>query len=32
LLEEGIALPALNARVRFDPAHTRLYADGQLLE
>jgi glycerol transport system ATP-binding protein len=32
LLEEGVALPASNACVRFDPAHTRLYADGQLLE
>jgi glycerol transport system ATP-binding protein len=32
LLEEGVALPASNACVRFDRAHTRLYADGQLLE
>jgi glycerol transport system ATP-binding protein len=32
LLEEGVAVPAGNAGVRFDPAHTRLYADGQLLE
>ena len=32
LLEEGVSLPASSACVRFDPAHTRLYADGQLLE
>jgi glycerol transport system ATP-binding protein len=32
LLEEGAALPASNACVRFDPSHTRLYVDGQLLE
>jgi glycerol transport system ATP-binding protein len=32
LLEEDVALPASNACVRFDPTHTRLYADGQLLE
>ena len=29
LLEEGVSLPASNACVRFDPAHTRLYADGR---
>ncbi|MGH6815612.1 MAG: ABC transporter ATP-binding protein [Hyphomicrobiaceae bacterium] len=32
LLEEGVAVPAENAHVRFDPAYTRLYADGWLLE
>jgi glycerol transport system ATP-binding protein len=32
LLEEGVQLPASNACVRFDPRHTRLYADGQLFE
>jgi glycerol transport system ATP-binding protein len=32
LLEEGVSLPASNVCVRFDPTHTRLYADGQLLE
>ena len=32
LLEEGGSLPASNACVRFDPAHTRLYADGWLVE
>jgi glycerol transport system ATP-binding protein len=32
LLDDGAALPASNACVRFDPTHTRLYADGQLLE
>ena len=32
LVEEGVALPATGACVRFDPAHTRLYADGGLLE
>jgi len=32
LLEEGVALPANNAYARFDPVHTRLYADGQLVE
>src|SRR5215813_11650494 len=32
LVEEGVAVPASNASVRFDPGHTRLYADGRLLE
>jgi glycerol transport system ATP-binding protein len=32
LLEEGVAVPAGNVCVRFDPPHTRLYVDGQLLE
>jgi glycerol transport system ATP-binding protein len=32
LVEQGLAVPADSAHVRFDPAHTRLYADGQLLE
>ena len=29
---DGAALPGEGARVRFDPAHTRLYADGWLVE
>ena len=28
LAPEGAELPAGNAHVRFDPAHTRIYADG----
>jgi glycerol transport system ATP-binding protein len=32
LVADGAALPGEAARVRFDPAHTRLYADGWLVE
>ena len=32
LIGEGAAVPAERAHVRFDPAHTRLYADGWLVE
>jgi len=32
LVTDGAALPGEGARVRFDPAHTRLYADGWLVE
>jgi glycerol transport system ATP-binding protein len=32
LLEEGVSLPAGRACVQFDTTHTRLYADGRLLE
>jgi glycerol transport system ATP-binding protein len=32
LLVDGGAVPAQGAHVRFDPAHTRLYADGWLVE
>jgi glycerol transport system ATP-binding protein len=32
LIEEGVVLPATNACVSFDSSHTRLYADGRLLE
>jgi glycerol transport system ATP-binding protein len=32
LVGDGVALPGEGARVRFDPAHTRLYADGWLAE
>ncbi len=32
LADESVAVPAENAHVRFDPAHTRLYADDHLVE
>jgi glycerol transport system ATP-binding protein len=32
LVSEGAALPGEGARLRFDPAYTRLYADGWLVE
>ena len=32
LVTDGGAMPGEAARVRFDPAHTRLYADGWLVE
>jgi glycerol transport system ATP-binding protein len=32
LVTDGAAMPGEAARVRFDPAHTRLYADGWLVE
>ena len=32
LVADGAALPGEGARVRFDPAYTRLYADGWLVE
>jgi len=32
LVADGAAMPGETARVRFDPAHTRLYADGWLVE
>ena len=32
LVTDGAAIPGEGARVRFDPAHTRLYADGWLAE
>jgi glycerol transport system ATP-binding protein len=32
LAEDGVSIPADGAFVRFDPAHTRLYADDRLVE
>lgn len=32
LIEEGVSVPENGAYVRFDPAHTRLYADDQLVK
>jgi glycerol transport system ATP-binding protein len=32
LAEDGVPIPAGSAFVRFDPAHTRLYADDRLVE
>jgi glycerol transport system ATP-binding protein len=32
LAPEGAALPSDSAHVRFDPAHTRIYADGWMME
>jgi glycerol transport system ATP-binding protein len=32
LVGEGVAVPAERSHVRFDPAHTRLYADDRLVE
>jgi glycerol transport system ATP-binding protein len=32
LIEDGATLPAETAHLRFDPDHTRLYADGWLVE
>jgi glycerol transport system ATP-binding protein len=32
LLADGVAIPGEGARLRFDPAQTRLYADGWLVE
>jgi glycerol transport system ATP-binding protein len=32
LVQEGTGVPSAGARVRFDPGHTRLYADGRLVE
>jgi len=32
LAGEGVTVPSGEARVRFDPGHTRLYADGWLVE
>ncbi len=32
LVQEGEALPSQDARLRFDPAHTQLYADGWIVE
>ncbi len=32
LVEEGVSVPSENARLRFDTAHTRLYADGWLVK
>ena len=32
LVEEGVSLPSQAAHVRFEPGHTRLYADGKLVE
>jgi glycerol transport system ATP-binding protein len=32
LVEESVALPSEDAHVRFDPAYTRIYADGRLVE
>jgi glycerol transport system ATP-binding protein len=32
LVEDGTPVPSEGAHVRFDPAHTRLYADGHLVE
>lgn len=32
LVEEGMHVPSEGTHVRFDPAHTRLYADGRLVE
>jgi glycerol transport system ATP-binding protein len=31
LAPEGAALPSESAHVRFDPAHTRVYADGWMM-
>jgi glycerol transport system ATP-binding protein len=31
LAPEGAALPSESAHVRFDPAHTRIYADGWMM-
>jgi glycerol transport system ATP-binding protein len=31
LAAEGETLPAENARIRFDPAHTQVYADGWMI-
>jgi glycerol transport system ATP-binding protein len=32
LVDEGVTVPSEVAHVKFDPAHTRLYADGWLVE
>ena len=32
LVDEGVSVPAESTHVRFDPAHTRLYADDRLVE
>jgi glycerol transport system ATP-binding protein len=32
LAEDGVSIPAGGAFVRFNPAHTRLYADDRLVE
>jgi glycerol transport system ATP-binding protein len=32
LVQDGVPVPAESAHVRFDPAHTRLYADDELAE
>jgi glycerol transport system ATP-binding protein len=32
LVDEGVSVGTEGAHVRFDPAHTRLYADGRLVE
>jgi glycerol transport system ATP-binding protein len=32
LVQEGQALPSEDARLRFDPAHTQLYADGWMVK
>jgi glycerol transport system ATP-binding protein len=32
LIADGAAMPSEGARLRFDPAYTRLYADGWLVE
>jgi glycerol transport system ATP-binding protein len=32
LMQEGTDVPSAGARIRFDPGHTRLYADGHLVE
>jgi glycerol transport system ATP-binding protein len=31
LAPEGAALPSESAHIRFDPAHTRIYADGWMM-